>query len=33
MAGEVLRFSDLTPGAIEALFARYGLSLVVEPDG
>jgi len=33
MAGEVLRLSNLTPGAIEALLARYGLRLVVEPDG
>ena len=33
MAGSVLRLSDLAPGVIEALLARYNLSLVVEPDG
>ena len=33
MAGNVLRLSDLAPGTVEALLARYGLSLVVEPDG
>ena len=33
MAGSVQRLSDLAPGAIEALLARYDLSLVVEPDG
>lgn len=33
MAGEVLRLSDMAPGAVEALLARYGLVLVIEPDG
>lgn len=33
MAGKVLRLSDMAPGAVEGLLARYELSLVVEPDG
>ena len=32
MAGKVLRLSDVALAAIEALLARYELSLVVEPD-
>ena len=32
MAGKVLRLYDMAPAAIEALLARYELSLVVEPD-
>jgi hypothetical protein len=33
MAGHVLRLTDLAPGAVEALLRRFGLSLVIEPDG
>lgn len=33
MSGKVLRLSDISPGAVEALLARYELSLVVEADG
>ena len=33
MAGKVLRLSDMAPGAVESLLDRYGLTLVVEPEG